>query len=123
MSSVTRRNFMKLVGGGNAALGIGVTVPSSSWAKAETKKAPADEKWSEWEFYYPGQHDAEEPKILKDFMAAWHVLENDPLICNAYVAKKYKKGDEYFLDLIWWDTTLDSYMVQEGIATVKLPKK
>jgi hypothetical protein len=42
---------------------------------------------------------------------------------NAYVASKYKKGDEYFLDLIWWDETLDNYLVQEGVATIKLPKK
>lgn len=61
--------------------------------------------------------------FMRGCRAAWHVLENDLLICNAYVAKKYQKGDEYFLDLIWWDETLDNYLVQEGVATIKLPKK
>ena len=50
-------------------------------------------------------------------------MQNDFLICNAYVTSKYKKGEEYFVDLTWWDTTFDNYIVQEGNATVKLPKK
>jgi hypothetical protein len=35
----------------------------------------------------------------------------------------YQKGSEYFVDLIWWDITWYNYIVEEGIATVKLPKK
>jgi acyl dehydratase len=60
---------------------------------------------------------------MKDKRANWHVLENDLLICNAYIAAKYKKGSEYFVDLIWWDITLDNYIIEEGFATIKLPKK
>jgi acyl dehydratase len=60
---------------------------------------------------------------MKDKRANWHVLENDLVICNAYVTAKYQQGSEYFVDLTWWDTTYDGYIVEEGFATVKLPKK
>jgi hypothetical protein len=50
-------------------------------------------------------------------------LENDLLICNACVTGKCQKGNECFADLAWWDVTWDNYIVQEGFATVKLPKK
>lgn len=60
---------------------------------------------------------------MKDKRANWHVLENDLLICNAYIAAKYQKGNEFFVDLIWWDVTLDNYIIQEGFTTIKLPKK
>jgi hypothetical protein len=77
--------------------------------------------------YYPDLFEKypymEKVPFMRGCRAAWHVLENDLLICNAYVANKYKKGNEYFLDLIWWDETLDNYLVQEGVATIKLPKK
>jgi acyl dehydratase len=60
---------------------------------------------------------------MKGKRANWHVLENDLLICNACVTAKYQKGGEYFIDLTWWDITLDNYIIQEGFATVKLPRK
>jgi len=60
---------------------------------------------------------------MKGKRANWHVLENDLLVCNACVTAKYQKGSEYFVDLTWWDITLDNYIIQEGFATVKLPKK
>jgi acyl dehydratase len=77
--------------------------------------------------YYPDLFDKypymDKVPFMRGCRAAWHVLENDLLICNAYVTSKYRKGGEYFVDLTWWDTTFDGYMVQEGFATVKLPKK
>jgi acyl dehydratase len=60
---------------------------------------------------------------MKDKRANWHVLENDLVICNAVVTSKYQQGGDYFVDLTWWDITLDNYIVQEGFATVKLPKR
>jgi hypothetical protein len=54
---------------------------------------------------------------------AWHPMEGDLIICKAYVTDKYRKGEEYFVDLTWWCDTLDKYLVEEGFATVKLPKK
>jgi hypothetical protein len=60
---------------------------------------------------------------MKGKRADYHVLENDLIRCHAAVVEKYKKDGEYFVDLVWWNTTLDDYLVQEGFATVKLPKK
>jgi acyl dehydratase len=59
---------------------------------------------------------------MRGIRAAWHVLENDLVICRAYVTSKYQNKGEYFVDLSWWDETLDHYLVEEGFATVKLPK-
>lgn len=77
--------------------------------------------------YFPDLFDKypylDKAPVMRGCRAAWHVLENDLLICHAYVTSKYQKGDEYFVDLIWWDITYDKYLVQEGFATVKLPKK
>jgi acyl dehydratase len=77
--------------------------------------------------YYPDLFDKypymDKVPSMKGKRANWHVLENDLLICNACVTGKYKKGNEYFVDLTWWDITWDNYIVQEGFATVKLPKK
>jgi hypothetical protein len=50
-------------------------------------------------------------------------MEGDLVICKAYVTDKYKMGKEYFVDLTWWCETFDKYLVEEGFATVKLPKK
>jgi acyl dehydratase len=60
---------------------------------------------------------------MKDKRATWHALEGDLVISNAYVTDKYQKGNEYFVDLTWWCETFDNYLVEEGFATVKLPKK
>jgi acyl dehydratase len=77
--------------------------------------------------YYPDLFEKypymEKVPFMRGCRAAWHVLENDLLICSAYVTAKYQKGGEYFVNLTWWDTTFDGYMVQEGFAAVKLPKK
>ena len=77
--------------------------------------------------YYPDLFDKypymDKVPSMKGKRANWHVLENDLLICNACVTGKYQKGNEYFVDLTWWDITWDNYIVQEGFATVKLPKK
>ena len=53
----------------------------------------------------------------------WHGMEGDLCISKAYVYDKYQKGSEYFVDLIWWCETFDRHIIEEGFATVKLPKK
>lgn len=60
---------------------------------------------------------------MRGCRAAWHALEDDLIISKAYVTAKYNQGDKYFADLTWWCQTLDKYLVEEGFATVKLPKK
>lgn len=60
---------------------------------------------------------------LKGKRADCHGMEGDMIISKAYVYDKYKKDNEYFVELIWWCETLDNYLIEEGFATVKLPKK
>jgi hypothetical protein len=60
---------------------------------------------------------------MRGCRAAWHALEGDVILCNAYVTDKYSKGGEYFVNLSWWCQTFDKYLVEEGSATVKLPKR
>jgi hypothetical protein len=60
---------------------------------------------------------------MRGCRAAWHALEGDLIITHAYVADKYSRDGEHFVDLVWWAETLDKYLVEEGFATVKLPKK
>lgn len=60
---------------------------------------------------------------LRGCRAAWHALEGDLIISRAYVTDKYEDGGEYFVDLTWWTQTIDNFLVEEGFATVKLPKK
>jgi acyl dehydratase len=52
-----------------------------------------------------------------------HPLSYDLAIVQAYVEKKFEKDGEKFVDLVWWDETLDGYIFEEGGATVKLPSK
>ena len=52
-----------------------------------------------------------------------HALEYDLFLNHAYVTKKYEENGEYLVDLVWWCETVDHYIVQEGGATVRLPKK
>jgi hypothetical protein len=60
---------------------------------------------------------------LRGCRAAWHALEGDLVICRGYVTDKYTQNNEYFVDLTFWCQTFDKYLVEEGFATVKLPKK
>jgi acyl dehydratase len=60
---------------------------------------------------------------MRGCRAAWHCMEGDLIISRAYVTKKYQVKDEYFVDLSWWCVTLDNYLIEEGSATVTLPKK
>ena len=60
---------------------------------------------------------------MRGCRAAWHAMEGDVVICRAYVTDKYKKENEYFVDLTFWCETIDRYLVEEGFVTVKLPKK
>ncbi|MBE6992216.1 MAG: hypothetical protein E7430_06535 [Ruminococcaceae bacterium] len=52
-----------------------------------------------------------------------HAMEYDTIVTHAYVTDKYEKDGEYLVDLTWWCETIDHYLVQEGGATVVLPKK
>jgi len=65
----------------------------------------------------------EKVPYMRGIRPAWHALEGDTIICRSYVTNKYSKNGEYFADLIFWCQTLDKYYVEEGHATVKLPKK
>jgi hypothetical protein len=65
----------------------------------------------------------EKVPYMRGKRAVWHPMEGDLIICRACVTDKYRQGNEYFVDLIWWCDTLDKYLVEEGFATVKLPKK
>ncbi len=52
-----------------------------------------------------------------------HGLTYELAIVKSYIAKKYQKGNEYFVDIIWWIENLDGYIWEEGGATVRLPSK
>jgi len=52
-----------------------------------------------------------------------HPLSYDLAIIQAYIEKKYEKNGEYFVDLVWWNETIDGYIWEEGGATVRLPSK
>jgi hypothetical protein len=52
-----------------------------------------------------------------------HPLSGDAVIAQAYIEKKYVMNNEYYVDLVWWDETLDGYIIEEGGATVRLPSK
>ena len=65
----------------------------------------------------------EKVPYLKGKRADCHGMEGDFIICKAYVFDKYERDKEHFVDLTWWAETLDKYIVEEGFATVKLPKR
>jgi acyl dehydratase len=65
----------------------------------------------------------EKVPYMRGKRAAGHPMEGDLIISRAYVTNKYRNGDECFVDLTWWCETLDNYLVEEGFATVKLPKR
>ena len=52
-----------------------------------------------------------------------HPLSGDALVAQAYIEKKYVMNNEFYVDLVWWDETLDGYIVEEGGATVRLPSR
>jgi hypothetical protein len=60
---------------------------------------------------------------MKFKRASWHPLEGDLVISKGYVVDKYKNGGEYYVDVIWWCETFDKYIIEEGSATIELPKK
>jgi hypothetical protein len=61
---------------------------------------------------------------MREKRPVWHPLEGDLIISKAYVTGKYEKDGQYFVDLTWWCQTLDNKdLVEEGFATVRLPKK
>lgn len=65
----------------------------------------------------------EKVPYMRGCRAAWHALDGDVIISRAYVVNKYRQNDEYFVDLVFWCETIDKYLVEEGIMTVKLPKR
>lgn len=80
-------------------------------------------------------HHAERPELFRLFpylgrvpgmqgkRADCHGMEYDVCVIHSYVVDKYEKDGEYFIDLVWWGETIDNYIIEEGGATVKLPKK
>jgi len=65
----------------------------------------------------------EKVPYMKDKRADCHGMEGDISINKAYVFNKYAKDGEFFVDLAWWCETMDKYLIGEGFATIKLPKK
>jgi acyl dehydratase len=65
----------------------------------------------------------EKVPYMKGKRANWHGMAGDAAISRAYVFNKYTKNGEYFVDLVWWIETLNKYLILEGFATVKLPKR
>jgi len=61
--------------------------------------------------------------FMKGKTSEAHPLEGDIITNRGYVTGKYQKDGAYFVNLIWWCETYDMYIVQEGFATVKLPRK
>ena len=97
-----------------------VIIPKTRYPESVIPPVPED--------LYPSLFDDKYPYLdkvpyMKGCCAFWHALEGDLFIFRAYVMDKYKKDGEYFVDFIWWCQTLDKYLVEEGFATVKLPKK
>ncbi len=61
---------------------------------------------------------------MREKRPVWHPLEGDLIVSRAYVTDKYEKEGKYYVDLTWWCQTIDNTdLVEEGFATVKLPKK
>jgi hypothetical protein len=65
----------------------------------------------------------EKVPYMRGCTAAWHAMDGDLIISRACVTDKYRQGDDYFVDLVFWCETFDKYLVEEGFITVKLPKK
>ncbi len=86
MARLNRREFLKLAGQGTAVVGLGLS--GSKWGKTgrawaaaqpggeqvrvqlkqvEPNKADFRPNWDEWEFYYPGQYNAEDAKVLDEW--------------------------------------------------------
>ena len=65
----------------------------------------------------------EKVPFMRGKRSTWHPMEGDLIICRACVTDKYRQGNEYFADLVYWCETFDKYLVEEGFVTVKLPKK
>lgn len=82
MAKLDRRTFLRLMGQGTAAVGMGMGLSGRAWAAqtgpAEAAKAadPKDPNWSDWEFYSPNVYDAEDTKILKEFQAELALINN-----------------------------------------------
>jgi hypothetical protein len=52
--------------------------------------------------------------------AVCHPLEGDVIVNRGYVIDKYKKDNDYFVDLVWWFETTGNVIVEEGFATVSV---
>lgn len=84
MRKLNRRTFLKHIGGGAVSLGMGAGLlgkyrcrVESAWAAdKEVQKAGDTWNWDDWEFYYPGQYDEADAKVLKDFKAELDLINN-----------------------------------------------
>lgn len=61
--------------------------------------------------------------FLQGKRADCHALQGDISINKSYIYDKYEKNGDFYIDLIWWAETIDKYYIEEGFATVRLPKK
>lgn len=52
-----------------------------------------------------------------------HGLSGDICEIHAYVADKYEKGGRKLVDIVWWCTTIDQLIYEEGTALVELPSR
>ena len=52
-----------------------------------------------------------------------HGLTKDVYIVKSYVPRKYVLNGRFDVDLVWWIETIDQHIVEEGMATVRLPTK
>jgi len=79
MAEMNRRTFMKLVGQGTAAVGIGIGFSKGLTGCTRTKMVEEDPKypdWNNWEYYYPGKYDAEDTQVLNEFKAELDLINN-----------------------------------------------
>jgi acyl dehydratase len=52
-----------------------------------------------------------------------HPLQGDLYINRGRVTAKYVEDGDHLIDIIWWTESHDKYLLGEGSATVKLPRK
>ena len=73
MSNLNRRKFLKLLGQGTAALGMGLS--GRAWAQSRSTQAQKVSN-NEWEIFYPGKYEEWEAKQLKKIQASIDQINN-----------------------------------------------
>jgi acyl dehydratase len=84
MSKINRREFLKVLGQGSVAIGVGMGFPGrlpyrtgSVWA-ADTQVRQAGDTWDwdAWEYYYPGKYNEADANVLNEFKAELDRINN-----------------------------------------------